>query len=628
MPPLGIKKEPHGCDKRKLQKRREELVRSQANSLLRYMKKPENPTISEVINSDGNNNQQERVDEVDPENKVDNLDEVVQVDENEFENKQQEQAEVVFEKKKTTSVHNDWRNLSKRLEEHEGSHDHIICMTRWTELESRLQNKTTIDKYVQQEINKEKIHWGEVLVRIIALVKTLAKNNLAFRGENKKIGEDRNGNFLSFIEMIADFDVVMREHIRKIGAGEIYSHYLSPKIQNELISMLAQEIRLMIMKTIRASKYFSIILDCTPDISHKEQMTILIRCVDISSTPIKVEEFFLKFLEVNDKTGEGLFSTIQEVLIDMELEIDDVRGHGWDIFKEMVKGLTLKSLSQTRWESHLESVKAIRFQTPEIRDALLYLAEKTDDPKTRTVVNRVSKTLQADDIDIDVAILELKGLAMDIEAEFPVKKKKIIRRKKHFDHGNMELSTEEDFRINYFLTLIDQALISLESRFEQFQRYEQTFGFLFDLQKLTSANDENLMASCVNLESSLKHGEHSDIDGADLFVELKVLRELLPNEVTKPIEVLDFLKRVEGCYPNTWISFRILLTIPVSVASAERSFSKLKLIKNYLRSTMSQDRLNRLAILSIERAMLEKIDYATVMDDFAEKNASRIIFTQ
>ncbi|KAL9840325.1 putative HAT dimerization domain, ribonuclease H-like superfamily [Arabidopsis thaliana] len=610
MPPLGIKKEPHGCDKRKLQKRREELVRSEANSLLRYMKKPENPTISEIINSDGNNNQQEQADEVDPENKVDNLDEVVQVDENEFENKQQEQAEVVFEKKKTTSGYNDWRNLSKRLKEHEGSHDHIICMTRWTELESRLQNKTTIDKYVQQEINKEKIHWREVLVRIIALVKTLAKNNLAFKGENKKIGEDRNGNFLSFIEMIAEFDAVMREHIRKIGAGEIYSHYLSPKIQNELISMLAQDIRLMIMKTIRASKYFSIILDCTPDISHKEQMTILIRCVDISSTPIKVEEFFLKFLEVNDKTGEGLFSTIQEVLIDMELEIDDVRGHGWDIFKEMVKGLTLKSLSQTRWESHLESVKAIRFQTPEIRDALLYLAEKTDDPKTRK--------------------------AMDIEAEFPVKKKKIIRRKKHFDevsekgddHGNMELSTEEDFRINYFLTLIDQALISLESRFEQFQRYEQTFGFLFDLQKLTSANDENLMASCVNLESSLKHGEHSDIDGADLFMELKVLREVLPNEVTKPIEVLDFLKRVEGCYPNTWISFRILLTIPVSVASAERSFSKLKLIKNYLRSTMSQDRLNGLAILSIERAMLEKIDYATVMDDFAGKNASRIIFTK
>ena len=49
-----------------------------------------------------------------------------------------------------------------------------------------------------------------------------------------------------------------------------------------------------------------------------------------------------------------------------------------------------------------------------------------------------------------------------------------------------------------------------------------------------------------------------------------------------PINVLSYIKRLEF-FPNACITFKILLTIHVTVASAERSFSKLKLIKSYLR---------------------------------------------
>jgi hypothetical protein len=63
--------------------------------------------------------------------------------------------------------------------------------------------------------------------------------------------------------------------------------------------------------------------------------------------------------------------------------------------------------------------------------------------------------------------------------------------------------------------------------------------------------------------------------------------------------------------------------MPVTVASAERSFSKLKLLKNYLRSTMFQERLNGLATLSIEKGLLDEIDIDFIVTDFASTNVTR-----
>ncbi|GFT16091.1 hypothetical protein TNCV_3316161 [Trichonephila clavipes] len=56
-----------------------------------------------------------------------------------------------------------------------------------------------------------------------------------------------------------------------------------------------------------------------------------------------------------------------------------------------------------------------------------------------------------------------------------------------------------------------------------------------------------------------------------------------------------------------------MLTVPVSTASAERSFSKLKLIKTYLRSTMSQVRLSALSVLSIEAEIVASVSYDIIL---------------
>jgi len=67
----------------------------------------------------------------------------------------------------------------------------------------------------------------------------------------------------------------------------------------------------------------------------------------------------------------------------------------------------------------------------------------------------------------------------------------------------------------------------------------------------------------------------------------------------KFIELLYCIKGSLNIFPNIVIVLRVFLTMPVSVAEAERSFSVMKRIKNYLRSTMCQERLNELATLNI-----------------------------
>jgi len=112
--------------------------------------------------------------------------------------------------------------------------------------------------------------------------------------------------------MITKFDPIMQEHIRYIQNGEIHNHYLGHKIQNELIQLLANEIKCKVIKKIKEAKYFSIILDYTPIKceSHQEQMSLILRCVDISTSPIKIVENIVEFVKVDDTTRKGLFDEI------------------------------------------------------------------------------------------------------------------------------------------------------------------------------------------------------------------------------------------------------------------------------------------------------------------------------
>ncbi|XP_028116810.1 zinc finger MYM-type protein 1-like [Camellia sinensis] len=393
------------------------------------------------------------------------------------------------------------------LRSHETSNEHITCMSKWVELEKRLQKNETIDKGVQEQINREREHWKNVLLRIIVVMRTLAKNNLAFRGDNEKIYQERNGNCLSLIEMITQFDSVMQDHLHCIERNEIHYHCLGLKIQNELIQKLAGEIKSTIMKRIKEAKYFSVILDCTLNVSHEEQMSLVIRCVDVSTNQVKVEEFFLEFLKVDDTSGLGLFNVLKEVLCTLQLDIGDIRGQGydngsnmkgkhkgvqkrlleinprafytpcgchslnlalcdmanscpkaisffgvlqriyllfssstkrWKVFKDHVAGLTLKLLSQTRWESRVESVKAIRYQAPQIRDVLNHLENIGEPHNTKSEAESLATYEIYREIGFLDAMIEATEVTTLMEIDPVFREKRVICRKKQFDENVMK----------------------------------------------------------------------------------------------------------------------------------------------------------------------------------------------
>jgi hypothetical protein len=64
--------------------------------------------------------------------------------------------------------------------------------------------------------------------------------------------------------------------------------------------------------------------------------------------------------------------------------------------------------------------------------------------------------------------------------------------------------------------------------------------------------------------------------------------------------------------------------MPITTATAERSFSKLKIIKNYMRTKLGQERLSNLEFLSIERDLCGNLDFSGLINSFAGFKARKI----
>lgn len=157
----------------------------------------------------------------------------------------------------------DWHHLSTTLDSHVGSRTHVLAFLSWKERVARSSAGKTIDSHHQKMLDAEKERWKRVFFRIVEVVKFLARQSIAFRGTNQRLGDSKNGNFMQLLQTIATFDPIMDEHLRLAMQNKTNKrrniHYLSSDIQNDLIAALASAILSIIVEQIKESKFYSII---------------------------------------------------------------------------------------------------------------------------------------------------------------------------------------------------------------------------------------------------------------------------------------------------------------------------------------------------------------------------------
>jgi hAT family C-terminal dimerisation region len=159
-------------------------------------------------------------------------------------------------------------------------------------------------------------------------------------------------------------------------------------------------------------------------------------------------------------------------------------------------------------------------------------------------------------------------------------------------------SVEQYFMRAIFIPFIDQMLSQLHERFTRHRNILKDFLTLLPNGKEapTANATKDFCRLCEFYERDLQ-STNPAILNAEFNLWYKKFETITPcKNVIDAISLCD-----KEIYPNIYNLLKIFATLPVTTCVSERSFSSLRLLKTYLRSTMTQTRLNGLALLYIHR---------------------------
>uniref|UniRef100_A0A3B3YLV2 DUF4371 domain-containing protein n=1 Tax=Poecilia mexicana TaxID=48701 RepID=A0A3B3YLV2_9TELE len=517
----------------------------------------------------------------------------------------------------------DWKHLSAKVEKHESTQIHLgacIVYEQW---------KLNSTMHAEMEKN--------VRNRIVNVTLTLTSCNLPFRGHREVLGQGSAGNLLSIIELLARYDPIQDEIIY------IMSQHVKAARINEINEALFYSIIIDTTQDMSKIDQLSQVYRYVTIIENDQDTAIGLQINEVfwgfeafkGSSASELGNQILDSIEKNAidlskcrRQGydgaanmSGAYSGVQERITEKEplacyvhcaahnlnLALNDsvknVPGvkrfydtveNLYNFFGHSIKRLALLSEFLTR--EH-EALFALSHRYGNITKALVKISLTSDKKEERNeasaLKNAIGKFSFIFLVNMQTKILECINAASQL---LQAKDTDILKFRKKFDEaksatlalaakwGNSRLTeTESNFRVHVLNTCLDIVIQQLSHRFTSLNRTVNIFEPV-QPNTLLQAGDEELYQAAKWLS------EHYRRDFAPSSPAQLLCRTSFRDQIAKQKSVVDLAKMLIVSHPAVTSTFTevcaflLFLTLPVSVASSERSFSKLKIIKNYLRN--------------------------------------------
>ena len=202
------------------------------------------------------------------------------------------------------------------------------------------------------------------------------------------------------------------------------------------------------------------------------------------------------------------------------------------------------------------------------------------------------------------------------------------RRPRRLEDGDNphRFATPEDMYRQIFFEVLDYSCGEIENRFAQSDLATVSSLETFLLDKAngnSSVEFPALLSQYVSKQGIVQlKAQASMLPGAIQSVSSGSVKQV--TSVRTVCEALNQNKMVKEMLSIIHKLVVIYLTFPVTSATAERSFSSLRRVKTYLRSTMTSQRLNNLFVLYVHQSQTDSLDLLSIAKDFVSSNSRRI----